>query len=89
MRENMDSAEMARRAHERGAILETYDPNRLVGEVQELLRERGLDPDLPPHEGRAGMAVGGAGMLLRAFGIPPAADYSTIDRPNAHDPDIR
>jgi CubicO group peptidase (beta-lactamase class C family) len=44
------------------------------------LRERGLDPDLPPSTGRAGMAVGAAGSLLRAFGILPASDTTAIDR---------
>jgi hypothetical protein len=68
----MDATAMIRRANERGAKLETYDPNHLVGDVQDLLRERGLDPDLPPDTGRAAMATSAAGMLLRAFGISPA-----------------
>jgi hypothetical protein len=68
----MDATAMIRRANKRGAKLETYDPNHLVGDVQDLLRERGLDPDLPPDTGRAAMATSAAGMLLRAFGISPA-----------------
>lgn len=87
MHEDMDATAMIRRAHERGAVLQTYDPNNLVGEIQDLLRERGLDPDLPPDTGRAGMATGAAGMLLRALGILPASDYSTIDRLDSLDPD--
>lgn len=89
MREDMDAAAMIRRAHQRGAVLETYNPDQLVGEVQDLLRERGLNPDLPPHTGRAGMATGAAGQLLRAFGILPATDHTAIDRLNASDTDSR
>lgn len=89
MREDMDAAAMIRRAHEHGAKLETYDPNQLVGEIQDLLRERGLNPDIPPDTGRAGMATSAAGMLLRAFGILPATDHTTIDRLNTPDPDTR
>jgi hypothetical protein len=40
--------------------------------VTTLLRERGLDPELP--RGRAGEALGGAGMLLRALGVQPLMD---------------
>ena len=84
--EDMDSGAMMRRAYAAGVELQSYDPNQLVVEVGELLRQRGLAPD---SKGRAGMAAGGAGMLLRAFGILPATDYTTIDRHNAHDPDER
>ena len=48
---------------------QSYDPYKLIDEVTTLLRERGLDPELP--RGRAGEALGGAGMLLRALGIAP------------------
>jgi hypothetical protein len=89
MHEDMDATAMVRRANERGARLETYDPNQLVGDVQDLLRERGLDPDLPPDTGRAAMATSAAGMLLRAFGILPATDHTTIDRLSASDADER
>lgn len=87
--DDMDSAEMIRRAYENGQQLETYDPNQLVADVQRLLSELGLHPELPAGTGRAGMAAGAAGMLLRAFGILPAGDYTAIDRPNAPDPDSR
>lgn len=87
--EDMDSGAMLRRAYERGEQLETYDPNQLVADVRELLRERGLHPELPPNTGRAGMAAGAAGTLLRAFGILPAGDYTTIDRVSAPDPESR
>lgn len=88
-REDMDSGAMMRRAYERGEQLETYDPDQLVVDVRELLKARGLHPELPPGTGRMGMAAGATGMLLRAFGILPAADYTTIDRLNAPNPDER
>lgn len=87
--QNMDSNEMVRRAAETGAKLETYDPTRLVAEVCELLTDRGLHPDIPPGTGRAGMAAGAAGQLLRALGILPAGGAESIDRLNAPDPDSR
>jgi hypothetical protein len=80
---------MMRRAHERGEQLETYDPDQLIVEVRELLEARGLHPQLPPGTGRVGMAAGASGMLLRAFGLLPAAPITTIDRINAPDPDER
>lgn len=61
---------------------ESYDPNQLVVDVEEFLRAKGLHPDAT---GQMGMAGGGAGMMLRAFGIFPAGDYTTIDRRNAPD----
>jgi hypothetical protein len=51
---------------------QSYDPYKLIDEVTTLLRERGLDPELP--RGRAGEALGGAGMLLRALGVQPLMD---------------
>ncbi|MEN3308810.1 MAG: hypothetical protein V7603_5012 [Micromonosporaceae bacterium] len=82
-REEMDSSAMLRRAAERGEQLETYDPDKLVADVRALLYAHGLDPQLPPGTGRAGMASGAAGMLLRAFGILPAADQGLyFDRTN-------
>ena len=48
---------------------QTYDPYRLIEDVAQLLRDRGLDPVIA--KGRAGDALGGAGMLLRAFGVAP------------------
>ena len=84
--EDMDSSAMLRRAHERGERLETYDPNKLVGDVAAVLESHGLHPDVTS---RAGMAAGATGMLLRAFGIVPACDYTSIDRLNAPDPDSR
>ncbi|GAA3759578.1 hypothetical protein GCM10022225_51320 [Plantactinospora mayteni] len=88
-REDMDASAMLRRAHERGEQLEKYDPNQLVSEVAGLLRERGFHPELPAGTGRAGMAAGAAGMMLRAFGILPAGDVTSIDRVNAPDPESR
>jgi hypothetical protein len=88
-REDMDSGALVRRAYERGEQLETYDPGRLLEDVARLLRDQGLHPHLPPGTGRTGMATGAAGMLLRAFGILPAGDVTSIDRVNAPDPDSR
>jgi hypothetical protein len=87
--EDMDSGAMMRRAHERGEQLETCDPSALVNDVADLLRARGLHPEIPQGTGRAGMAAGAAGTLLRAFGILPAADWQVRDRVNAPDPDSR
>lgn len=87
--QDMDTGAMIRRAHEAGGALERYDPNQLVLDVAELLRTRGLHPELPAGTGRAGMAAGAAGMLVRAFGILPATDPLVRDRVNAPDPDSR
>lgn len=89
MRQDMDATAMVHHAHQRGTALETYDPDRLTTEVMGLLRQRGLNPELPPDTGRHGMALGASGMLLRAFGILPAGDYTSWDRPNAPDPESR
>jgi hypothetical protein len=88
-REEMDSGAMIRRAYELGEQLDTYDPAQLIVDVRGLLEAHGLHPELPPGTGRMGMAAGAAGMLLRAFGILPAAPITTIDRSNAPDPDER
>jgi hypothetical protein len=88
-REDMDSGAIARRAHARGERAESFDPDEVVTAVHALLVERGLHPDLPSDTGRRPMAGAAAGMLLRAFGIVPAGDYSVIDRLNAPDPDSR
>lgn len=87
--EDMDATAMLRRAHERGEQLGTYDVDRLLMEVRELLQARGLHPDLPEGSGRHGMATGAAGALLRAFGILPTSDWQVRDRVNAPDPDER
>lgn len=79
-REDMDSAAIMRRAYERGVQVETYSPDQLIADVRDLLQERGLHPELPPGTGRLGMAAGASGMLLRAFGIVPAGDYTPTDR---------
>lgn len=73
-------------AANRGERHETYDPNQLVREIREFLTDKGLHPDATGH---LGMAVGGAGMLLRAFGIVPSSDFTTVDRINAPDPEDR
>lgn len=83
--EDMDSGAIMRRAFERGETAETYDPNILVRDVANFLESRGLNPQIPPGTGRAGMAMGAAGMLLRAFGIVPAGDWRVRDRVNAPD----
>jgi hypothetical protein len=87
--EDMDSGAIARRAAARGERAETYDPDRLIGEVMDLLRHRGLHPALPPGTGRLAMATGASGKLLRAFGIVPAGDFTVIDRLDAPDPESR
>ena len=84
--ENLDSGAMMRRAYAAGVELETCDPAQLVNDVEQILRRRGLHPDAP---GRAGMAVGAAGQLLRAFNILPGVDHTTIDRHNAPDAESR
>jgi hypothetical protein len=82
----MDAGALVRRAHELGLELQSYDPNQLVVDVEDLLRRRGLSPD---SHGRRGMAVGASGALLRAFGILPAGSSQLIDRLNARDVDER
>lgn len=47
-----------------------FDPYKLIAEVQALLRREGIRPELMP--GRAGMALAGAGELLRAMDIIPS-----------------
>ena len=84
--ESTDAGAMMRRAQAAGVQLETYDPNVLALDLQEFLRQKGLHPDAT---GRTGMVTAAAGQLLRAFGIVPAADYTTIDRRNAPDADSR
>jgi hypothetical protein len=51
---------------------QSYDPYKLIDEVTELLRSRGLEPQLPPEA--MGEALGGVGKLLRALGIAPLMD---------------
>lgn len=58
-----------------------YNPYRLIEEVTELLRDRGLDPYVA--EGRGGDALGGAGMLLRALGIAPLMEADDAFRMSA------
>lgn len=81
-----ESSEIIREAAARGERHETYDPNHLISDVRELLNKKGLHPNATGH---LGMALGGAGMLLRAFGIVPNSDFTSIDRINAPDPDDR
>jgi hypothetical protein len=87
--DDLDSTAILRRAHYTGIPVQTYDPNLLTCEIQDLLRARGLQPDLPYGSGRAGIAQGATGTLLRAFGILPAGGPTTIDRPNAPDAEDR
>jgi hypothetical protein len=88
-RQDMDSAAIVHRAQEAGVQIETYDPAQLVQDIAELLRARGLHPDMPSGTGRAGTATGASGQLLRAFGILPAADWRVRDRVEAPDPESR
>ncbi|HZD02715.1 MAG TPA: hypothetical protein VFA46_21745 [Actinomycetes bacterium] len=48
---------------------QTYDQITFLAEVQDLLRARGLTPDLPSD--RYEQAVAGAQQLLAAMGIVP------------------
>jgi hypothetical protein len=49
---------------------QTYDPAKLIDEVSDLLRTRGLSPAFP--DGRSVDATIGASMLLRGLGVFPA-----------------
>ncbi|SRR6266571_9515544 len=48
---------------------QSYDQIKFLSEVQTLLRERGLTPDLPSD--RYDQAISGAQQLLAALGIVP------------------
>jgi hypothetical protein len=48
---------------------QSYDPYQLIDAVTELLRRNGLSPEIA--KGNAGMALAGAGQLLRALGVAP------------------
>ena len=50
--------------------MQFYDPNKLLGEVQELLASRGLDAGITDTLA----AQTGACQLLRGLGITPAID---------------
>lgn len=86
---DMDAGAIMRRAYERGERAEVFDPDEVVEAVRELLTSRGLHPDLPANSGRRPMAAAAAGLILRAFGIVPAGDYTLIDRHNAPDANDR
>ena len=59
-------------------MAQTYDPYKLVDDVQRLLEERGMPTE--QQEGMAGERLAGAGMLLRGLGIDPAmAPSDTLD----------
>lgn len=51
---------------------QSYDPYKLINEVAALLRDYGLSAELSSSS--ASEALGGAGKLLRAFGIEPLID---------------
>lgn len=53
--------------------MQTYDTDRFLGEVQELLRLAGLDP-APPTGSDRRQADAAASALLRSFGITPVMD---------------
>jgi hypothetical protein len=71
---------------------QSYDQITSLSEVQQLLRERGLTPDLP--EDRYEQAVAGAQELLAAMGIVPTipmevalslkGDTDWMDHDDAH-----
>jgi hypothetical protein len=51
--------------------MQTYDPDKLISDVQGLLHAAGIEP----HEiTDARLALTGACMLLRSLGITPATD---------------
>jgi hypothetical protein len=50
--------------------MQFYDPDKLITEVKELLRSRGLDPQLTD----GALAQTGACMLIRGLGATPATD---------------
>jgi hypothetical protein len=52
--------------------IQSYDPNQLVKDAAELLRERGLAANIV--SGSYGEAITGASQLLRALGILPGVD---------------
>jgi hypothetical protein len=51
---------------------QSYDPMKLVVEVQDLLRSHGLRPAFP--DGSSRLADTGASMLLRGLGVTPGID---------------
>lgn len=55
--------------------LQFYDPNQLVREVVDLLRQRGLEPSFA--DGRQVPALSAAGGLLRALNIEVGVDAET------------
>jgi hypothetical protein len=62
-------------------LISSYE---LIDAVRDFLRGRGFAPEVPPA--RAGMAVAGAGQLLRAFGIQPGMSMAAaVDRLGAPD----
>jgi hypothetical protein len=73
---------------------QSYDQITFLSEVQALLRERGLTPDLP--EDRYDQAIAGAQQLLAAMGIVPTipsevalslkGDADWMDHDEAHRP---
>ncbi len=73
---------------------QSYDQITFLSEVQALLRERGLTPDLP--EDRYDQAIAGAQQLLAAMGIVPTipsevalnlkGDTDWMDHDEAHGP---
>lgn len=74
--------------------LQSYDQITFLSEVQQLLRERGLTPDLPAD--RYEQAVAAAQKLLAAMGIVPTipmevalslkGDTDWLDHDEAHRP---
>lgn len=50
--------------------MQFYDPDQLVAEVSEILRDRGLDARLADSD----LAQRGACMLIRSLGAMPAID---------------
>jgi hypothetical protein len=73
---------------------QSYDQIKFLSEVQALLRERGLTPDLPKD--RYDQAIAGAQQLLAALGIVPTismnvaltlkGDSDWADHDEAHRP---
>ena len=60
--------------------MQFYDPNKLIEDVQALLRSNGLTPDITDSL----TAQIGASTLLRGLGITPAIDAEDAYRTGEH-----
>lgn len=53
---------------------QTYDPDKIIAAVAELLHRVGVQPDMSQEGYGYVTALTGAGMLLRGLGVFPAVD---------------